>query len=192
MEKDKVKQRFEVVILGGSAGSLQVLMKILPQLNVLLPFAFIIVLHRKNTEDKTLEQLIDLKSTVRVKEVEDKVAILPGNIYIAPSDYHLLFEKNNVISLDASEKVNYSRPSIDVSFESASETYSDKVLGILLSGANADGTKGLQLIKEAGGVTIVQNPATAETPFMPKNAIKYASPDYVMTIEELIVFLNSL
>ena len=100
MEETKVVSKFDVVILGGSAGSLQVLMKILPLLNVRLPFAFVIVLHRKSTEDKTLEQLIDLKSTVNVREVEDKVLLVPGNIYIAPSNYHLLFEKDNYISLE--------------------------------------------------------------------------------------------
>ena len=192
MEETKVVGKFDVVILGGSAGSLQVLMKILPLLNVQLPFAFVIVLHRKSTEDKTLEQLIDLKSTVNVREVEDKVLLVPGNIYIAPSNYHLLFEKDNYISLDASEKVNYSRPSIDVSFESAAEVYKSKVLGILLSGANADGTKGMQIIKEMGGTIIAQDPETAETPFMPLNAIKFAKPDYILTVEEIIDFINSI
>ena len=192
MEEVKVTGKFDVVILGGSAGSLQVLMKMLPLLNAPLSFAFVIILHRKNTEDKTLEQLIDLKSTTNVKEVEDKVLLTPGSIYIAPSDYHLLFEKENYLSLDASEKVNYSRPSIDVSFESAAEIYKSKVLGILLSGANADGTKGMQSIKELGGTIIVQDPETAETPFMPINAIKFANPDYILTVEEIITFLNQI
>lgn len=192
MEKDKVGNQFDIVIIGGSAGSLQVLMKILPQLKAASPYALVIVLHRKNTEDKTLEELIDLKSIMRVKEVEDKVAILPGCIYVAPSDYHLLFEKETIISLDASEKINYSRPSIDVSFESAAESYGPRVLGIVLSGANADGTKGLQAIKQAGGLTIVQNPTTAEMPFMPKSALVNANPDCVFTIDEIIAFLNNL
>lgn len=193
MEKDKVVgNQFDIVIIGGSAGSLQVLMKILPQLKAASPYALVIVLHRKNTEDKTLEELIDLKSIMCVKEVEDKVAILPGYIYVAPSDYHLLFEKETIISLDASEKINYSRPSIDVSFESAAESYGPRVLGIVLSGANADGTKGLQAIKQAGGLTIVQNPTTAEMPFMPKSALVNSNPDCVFTIEEIIAFLNNL
>ncbi|MGO4821083.1 MULTISPECIES: chemotaxis protein CheB [unclassified Flavobacterium] len=192
MEKDSVESDFKVVIIGGSAGSLQVLMRILPELTTIKSYALIIVLHRKNSDDSTLEELIALKTKVKVKEVEDKVAVLPGFIYVAPSDYHLLFEKTNVLSLDISEKINYSRPSIDVSFQSAAEVYQSNLTGILLSGANADGTQGLIAIKNLGGHTIVQDPLTAEVPFMPNHATENATIDEIRDIDGLKDYLLSL
>lgn len=182
----------KVLIIGGSAGSLEVLMKLLPNLSSIPSFAIVFVLHRKNAKDATLEELIAIKTNISVKEVEDKTSFLPGYIYIAPPDYHLLFEKNNILSLDTSEKVNYSRPSIDVSFESAAEVYGSSLIAILLSGANADGTNGLLAVKKAGGTTIVQNPDTAQMPFMPQNAITYVSPDYILDVDEMLHFITSI
>lgn len=176
MEKNKVITNCKVVIIGGSAGSLSVLLQILPQIPKLNDFAIVIVVHRKSTDDQTLEDLLKLKSKIKVKSVEDKVPLIPGFVYIAPSNYHLLFEKNQTLSLDTSEKINYSRPSIDVSFESAAEAYGNAVIAILLSGSNSDGTNGLKTIKNFGGIIAVQNPISAEMPFMPNNAIfKYKS-----------------
>lgn len=181
----------KVLIIGGSAGSLDVLLKILPNLEV-PSFSIVIILHRKQSDDSTLEELIAVKTKIPVKEVEDKVELLPGFIYIAPSDYHLLFEKNNVLSLDISEKINYSRPSIDVSFESASDVFGKSLVGILLSGANADGTHGLIAIKKAGGTIIVQDPEAAEMPFMPNNAIEFSSPDYILSVEKILKFISHI
>ncbi|OXE99063.1 CheB methylesterase [Flavobacterium araucananum] len=192
MEESKIISGCKVVVIGGSAGSLNALMQILPDLPQLKDFAIVITLHRKSTDDQTLEELIALKSTVAVKPVEDKVPILPGFIYIAPSNYHLLFEKNETLSLDISEKINYSRPSIDVSFESASEIYGGALVGILLSGSNTDGTYGLKAIKAAGGTIVVQNPTVAEMPFMPHNAILNTNPDFVLDNQEIVTFLMAL
>ena len=192
MEKSNLISDFRVVIFGGSAGSLEVLLKILPKLKTPISFALVIVVHRKNSEDSTLEELIALKTTIPVREVEDKILLEPGSIYIAPSDYHLLFEKSNLLSLDTSEKVNYSRPSIDVAFESAAEVYGDLLTGILLSGANSDGTHGLNAIRQLGGITVVQNPETAEMPFMPQNAIASEKPDYIFNAEEIIQLIDSI
>lgn len=189
MEKDQVTGK--VIIIGGSAGSLEVLVRILPNLAIQPAFAIVIVLHRKSGEDNTLEELIALKTSIPVKEVEDKTPLVPGNIYIAPADYHLLFEKNNLLSLDTSEKINYSRPSIDVSFESAADVYGASLIGILLSGANADGTEGLKAIKSCGGTTIVQNPESAEMPFMPEHAISHAAPSHILDTESLLGFINT-
>ena len=194
MAKDQIISGCKVLIIGGSAGSLDVLMKILPVLKVLNDFAMVIVLHRKSAEDSTLEELIAVKTSVPVKEVEDKIPLLPGSIYIAPSDYHLLFEKNGLLSLDTSEKINYSRPSIDVSFESAADAYGNSLIGILLSGANSDGTEGLKAIKNTGGKTVVQDPKDADIPFMPRNAVQHTNPDYILNAEEigtLITMINS-
>lgn len=190
MEKNRIISGCKLLIIGGSAGSLEVLMKILPGLSTIPSFAIVLVLHRKSTEDATLEELIAIKTNIPVKEVEDKTPILPGYLYVAPSDYHLLFEKNDVLSLDISEKVNYSRPSIDVSFESAAEVYGESLVGLLLSGANSDGTEGLLAIKNAGGITVVQNPESAQMPTMPQNAITYTAPDYILDVEHILKFIT--
>ncbi|RZJ67474.1 MAG: chemotaxis protein CheB [Flavobacterium sp.] len=192
MEESKMSKRHKILLVGGSAGSLDVLMKVLPELSRDLAFIVVLVLHRKNTDDSTLEELIAMKSTLPVREVEDKVELVPGNVYIAPSDYHLLFEKNGLLSLDASEKVNYSRPSIDVIFESAADVYGEMAIAVLLSGSNADGTDGLKAISEAGGVTIVQSPESAGMSFMPKSALDAVKIDYVLEPEEMAAFLNRI
>lgn len=186
-----MRTRCKLLIIGGSAGSLQVLIKILPQIQIPIPFAIVIVVHRKNTYDTILEDLIALKTIIPLQYVEDKSVLEKGCIYIAPSDYHMLFEDKNTIALDASEKVNYSRPSIDVSFESAANIFKEELVGILLSGANADGTIGLKTIKKLGGITIVQKPETAEIAYMPEYAMKNANPDFVFTEEEIVAFVNS-
>lgn len=195
MEEDKIISNCKLVIIGGSAGSLSALMQIIPDLTKLNDFAIVLVLHRKSTDDQTLEELITLKAAVPVQAIEDKTILKPGVIYVAPSNYHLLFEKNDILALDTSEKINYSRPSIDVSFESAAEIYETSLVGILLSGSNTDGTAGLKAIQAAGGKIVVQNPLAAEMPFMPNNAILYTTPDYVLDnlgILELILSINTI
>lgn len=194
MEEIKIISGCKVVIIGGSAGSLNALMLILPELPPLKDFAIVMVVHRKSTDDQTLEELIALKSSIPVKPVEDKVPLVPGFVYVAPSNYHLLFEKDGFLALDTSEKINYSRPSIDVSFESAAEVYGPALVGILLSGSNSDGTVGLRAIQAAGGKIVIQNPESADMPFMPNNAILNTTPDFILNthqILKLIVFINN-
>ena len=192
MEEDEIKPNIRLLLIGGSAGSLEVLMQLLPKLKAALSFSIAIVLHRKSAEDQTLEDLIAVKTKMPVMEVEDKVALLPGHLYIAPSDYHLLFEKNGLVSLDISEKVNYSRPSLDVTFESAADAFGAQTAALLLSGANADGTAGLKAIKNTGGLVAVQNPETAEMPFMPQNAIQNITPNFILNVNEMVAFITSL
>jgi len=192
MEESEIISDCKVIVFGGSAGSLLALMQILPQLPVINSFAIVIVLHRKSTDEETLEELIKLKSVIEVKQVEDKTPLLPGFIYVAPSNYHLLFEKNKLLSLDISEKINYSRPSIDVSFESAAEVYKNQLIGILLSGSNSDGTQGLKAIQNEGGTIVIQDPESAEMPFMPTNAILNTTPDFVLNIQEIVQFILSI
>lgn len=192
MEENEVISSDKIVIIGGSAGSLEVLLQVIPKLTELRNFSLVIVLHRKNDDDSTLEELFALKTTIPVKEVEDKTPLVSGNIYIAPADYHLLFEKSGVLSLDISEKINYSRPSIDVSFESVAEAFGNKVIAILLSGANADGTEGLKNIKKFVGKTIVQDPASAQMPMMPQHAIDHAEVDAVLSVDEITAFIQQL
>lgn len=192
MEENKIISDCKLVLIGGSAGSLNALMQILPELPKLNNYALVIVLHRKSTDDQTLEELLRLKSNVSVKSIEDKTTLKPGFVYIAPSNYHLLFEKDDTLALDTSEKINYSRPSIDVSFESAAEIYGTSLVGILLSGSNTDGTEGLKAIQAAGGKIAVQNPLDADMPFMPNNAILYAKPDYILHNHEILKFLITI
>lgn len=179
-------------MIGGSAGSLDVLLKVLPDLNSPLTFPIVIVLHRKPGKESLLTDLLSTKTKLTVKEIEEKEQLLPSMIYIAPPSYHLLIEKNKTFSLDASEKINFSRPSIDVSFASAAEVYGRDLVCILLSGANSDGSKGLQQVHQNGGYTVVQNPASAIAQFMPEFALKNVEIDSVLNPEEMANYINQL
>lgn len=192
MEENALKKECKLLLIGGSAGSLEVLMTILPKLNPIHNFAIAIILHRKGGEDSTLEDLIRIRTAIPLNMVEDKVVLKCGHIFVAPSDYHLLFEKNLQLSLDVSEKVNYSRPSIDVSFESAAASFGDKCIAILLSGANADGTNGLKAIQREGGIVILQNPENAIMPYMPQTALSSISPSHVFEVSEILDYINSI
>lgn len=187
-----MNRQFKMIVIGGSAGSLQVLLRLLPELRASLSATIVIVLHRKPSSDETLIDLLSTRTALPVREVEEKEIIQPGTIYIAPADYHLLIESDHTFSLDVSEKVNYSRPSIDITFESAAEVYGPSLLGILLSGANSDGQEGMQFIKNAGGFCVVQDPDTAEVAYMPMQAIGHVEIDKVLHAEELGPFINSL
>jgi two-component system chemotaxis response regulator CheB len=187
-----IPTKCSVVVIGGSTGSIDVLISLLPALSPPLSFALIIVVHRKNTADSTLADLLATKTSLLVREVEDKDILTPGVIYIAPADYHLLLEQDGTFSLDDSEKVHFSRPSIDVTFESVADVYGSGAVGILLSGANSDGSQGLKAIRQAGGVIAAQEPTTAQVAFMPQQAIQNIPVDLVFTIGELILFVNQL
>ena len=191
MEENDIS-KCKLLLIGGSAGSLEVLMAILPKLKVIRNFSIVIILHRKSAEDSALEDLIALKTIIPLGRIEDKEIMKAGFIYVAPSDYHLLFEKNKQFSLDVSEKVNYSRPSIDVSFESAAIAFGKKCTAILLSGANADGTSGLKAIQNVGGKVIIQNPENAIMAFMPQNAFSTITPDYVLEVDEILEYINAI
>jgi two-component system, chemotaxis family, protein-glutamate methylesterase/glutaminase len=187
-----MNSRCELVIIGGSAGSLDVILNVLPDLRPNLPFAIVVVLHRKGSLNSTLTDVLANKTKIPVTEVEEKEPVLPSRIYIAPPDYHLLFESNRTFSLDSSEKINYSRPSIDISFESAADIYKNAAVGLLLSGANTDGTEGLLSIKRFDGITAIQDPADARVPLMPETALKSMKIDKVLKDREIAGFINGL
>lgn len=191
MAENKVSTPCDAVVIGGSSGSIDVLLKLLPNLKAPLPLAIILVLHRKNAVESTMTELFASKTTIPVKEVEDKDPVEPGTIYIAPADYHLLIEQNREFSLDSSEKINFSRPSLDVTFESAAEVYGPSLVGIILSGANADGTNGLKAVKQAGGLIIAQKPETAQVAYMPEHAILHNTIDFIFDVSELATFINT-
>ncbi|WP_373331199.1 chemotaxis protein CheB [Salmonirosea aquatica] len=152
----------------------------------------ILVVHRKKDKDSILVDLLSYRTKLPVREVEDKEIISPNTIYLAPPDYHLLIERADLFSLDSSEKVHYSRPSIDVTFESVAEAFGDRVIGILLSGANADGAVGMAKIRKAGGYTIVQDPATADVGYMPQQALALTPVDSVLPAAEIPGLLQKL
>lgn len=190
MAQDQLKKH--VVIIGGSAGSLEVILQMAPSWPVHNGIIYVLVLHRKNDNDSILAELLSTRTDIRIREAEDKEAMLPDTIYLAPPDYHLLFEDQHELSLDSSEKVHYSRPSIDVSFISAAEVFGNAVTGILLSGANSDGAAGLEMIRKAGGFTIVQNPRDAEVSYMPDQALLRCDAHAIMTSAEIAAYLQHL
>lgn len=184
--------KVNALMIGGSAGSLEVLLKVLPGLKPDLSFAIIIILHRKTGMDELLTNLLAFRTAIPVIELEEKQEIRAGIIYIAPSDYHLLIEKDRTFSLDRSEKVNYSRPSIDLAFESAAEIFKTALAGLLLSGANADGVAGLMCIQKRGGRVMIQDPASASVPYMPAKAEEMMNVDAKLRVEEMADYINQL
>jgi two-component system chemotaxis response regulator CheB len=192
MEKDKLMGKCDALIMGGSAGSLDVLLKVLPYLDPELSFPVIIIVHRKHGTDSLLPELLSGRTKLLVKEIDEKEPIVAGKIYIAPSDYHTLIEQDHTFSLDYSEKINYSRPAIDATFQTAAEVYKEKLVCLLLSGSNADGVNGLKSVKAWGGTTAIQDPATAQVSYMPEQASIHAKIDYTLRIEHMAEFINLL
>lgn len=184
--------RYNIIVIGGSAGSLPVILQIVSDLPHRLSAAVIIVVHRKSSGDSVLPNLLAARTSMEVREVEDKEPIVPGVVYIAPADYHLLIENEQTFALDSSEKVNYSRPSIDVTFSSVAEVFGKKAIGILLSGANADGADGLLQLKESGGFSIVQDPATADVGYMPEQAILQNAGSRIIKPDDMGTLLAQL
>jgi len=185
-------KKYKAVVIGTSAGGLKALKRILPRLSSNYPLPLLIVQHISPLSDNYMSQMLNDASKITVKEADEKEKILPSIAYIAPPDYHMLVENDKTISLSVEEKVNYSRPSIDVLFETAADAFGDKLIGIILTGANPDGAKGLKKIKDAGGMTIVQSPDDAESKTMPEAAINITKPDYIFSIDEIITFLTQI
>lgn len=181
-----------MVLIGGSAGALDAILRILPEISKVPNVPLVIVLHRNTAYETLLVHLLEGQSPVAVKEAEEKEAAAAGYLYVAPPDYHLLFEADGSFSLDDSEKVNYSRPSIDVSFASAAAAFGSRLACILLSGANGDGTEGLRVALAGNAVCIAQSPASATIPFMPGHAIKELGLHRVYSPEQIGAFINQL
>ena len=191
MAQDPVR-KYRVAAIGGSAGSLEVILQIISTLPVNAGITYILILHRKNDADSILTGLLATRTTMPVKEVEDKDPIIPDTVCIAPPDYHLLTEDQNNFSLDSSEKINFSRPSIDVTFDTVAEVFGRSAIGILLSGANADGAAGLKKIRDAGGFTIVQNPESAEVDYMPGKALELCPDHFIADANEIGKLIREL
>ena len=181
----------QILLMGGSAGSFKLLLRIVKILPPGLNKAVIIVLHRKKNFLSEIEKLFNESSMLPLKEITDKDKINKNAIYIAPANYHTLIEKGDYFGLDVSEPLWFSKPSIDVTFESAAEAYKEQCTAILFSGANQDGAQGLLKLKNTGSLTIVQHPLDAEFPEMPNAAINAAATDYVLKTNEILELLQS-
>ena len=183
------KNKYEAIVVGVSSGGVNALKTLLYMLPSDFPYAVIIVQHLRPSSDKHWIRILDSRSLLTIKEADEKEAIEKGTVYIAPPNYHLLIEKDKTLTLTIDERVNFARPSINVLFETAAEAYKNKLIGIILTGSNDDGTSGLQRIKEHGGLTIVQDPATAESPYMPLSAMNKVAVDHVLSLKDIGAFL---
>jgi two-component system, chemotaxis family, protein-glutamate methylesterase/glutaminase len=183
---------YELICIGASWGGLAAVSRILSGIPGDLDQTIVLAQHRHpESRSETLPELLALQIARPVVDVEDKLPIEPAHVYVAPPDYHVLVERGSfALSLD--ERVHYARPSIDVLFETAADAYGDRVIGVILTGANEDGAAGLRRIKERGGVAIVQDPAQALRRAMPDAAIAATVADAVLPLEEIAGFLYGL
>jgi len=184
---------YDIILIGGSAGSIPVCVSLLKALKKDQSVPVVLIIHRMRNVVSELDKLLTKEvGQKKITEPEDKQAIGSGKLYLAPQNYHLLFEEDGSFSLDYSDAVHYSRPSIDVSFESAALVYGKKVLAILLSGANADGAKGISLLAQLGAECWVQDPVSAQYPAMPSAAIAITKKIKILTEAEMQQRLHEL
>ena len=182
----------ELIVIGCSLGGMHALQVILSNLTRGFCVPIVVAQHRHKKSNEELPAYFRRKTDLKVVDAEDKQWIEPGYVYLAPADYHLLIERNGArgeLSLSVDERVHYSRPSIDVLFESAADAYSDRLIGIVLTGSNDDGAHGAARIKARGGIVVAQDPATAEAPAMPRAAIAASHVDQILRLEEIAPFL---
>lgn len=192
MSRFNLNNNYKAVVIGGSAGSFQGIVKILSQLPKGFPLPIIMALHRLKHVRNGFVEALSIKSVVQVAEPYDKESIKKGIVYLAPSNYHLSVELGNHFSLSTEEMVNNSRPAIDITLATAAYVYREKLIGILLSGANKDGGLGMRHVKERGGLTIVQDPAECMIDTMPKAALAAAAMDHVLRVEEIVALFKEL
>ncbi len=190
-ERKPLSREFDLIVVGCSLGGMRALETILSAIGPDFPLPIAIVQHRHRQSSERLPEFFRRSTKLRVVDVEDKQHIKRGCVYLAPADYHLLVERG-AFSLSVDAAVAYSRPSIDVLFESAADAYTDRLIGVVLTGANADGSRGAKRIKSRGGFLVVQDPATAEAPAMPAAAIAAARVDRILPLDRIGPFLLEL
>jgi two-component system chemotaxis response regulator CheB len=185
-----IAHSYAAVVIGGSAGGIDALQTILPRQTAQI--AWVVVLHQLAGVRSLLPAVFGHVCALPVREVVDKHTVEPGVVYFAPPDYHLFVERGGSFALSVDPPVNYSRPSIDVLFESAADVYAESVVAVLLSGANTDGARGAHAIHNAGGLVMVQTPDSATSPQMPQAALRLFRPDFVGTPPQLAEQLRSV
>jgi two-component system chemotaxis response regulator CheB len=182
----------EAIVIGASAGALDVLSNLLPALPSDYRLPILVVVHLPPDKSSVFVDLMRARCAIRVREAEDKEPIEPGVVYFAPPDYHLLVEQDKRLSLSDDEPVLFSRPSIDVLFESAADAYGGDLIGVVLTGANSDGANGLKAVVEAGGVAVVQSPGSAYAAAMPEAAIAACPEARVLPVNEIAAYLREV
>jgi two-component system chemotaxis response regulator CheB len=187
-----INRSFSAIAIGVSAGGLHALIHLFGSLPKDYPLPIIVVQHRGKDHKILLEEILQTKCLLKVKQADEKENIEPGYIYIAPPDYHLLIEQNRTFSLTSDRLVKHSRPSIDLLFTTAAEVYKNELIGIILTGASSDGAEGILNIKREGGYTIAQEPKTAEYPYMPQASIAIGAIHDILTLDQIKVYLMQL
>lgn len=185
-------ERIEAVAIGASAGGVEALSVLLPALPADTRVTVFIVLHLPRDRPSLLSEIFTRKCRLPVREARDKESVAPGTVYFAPSNYHVLVDEGPQLALSADDPVHHSRPSIDVLFESAAHLYGNRLLGIILTGANQDGAEGLAAVHDRGGVTVVQQPETAHAPQMVRAALKLRAADFVLPLDGIAALLGTL
>ncbi|MBW5412856.1 chemotaxis protein CheB [Pseudomonas sp. MAG002Y] len=186
------QRQIEAIVVGASAGWLQALSVLLVGLVETFRLPIVVVVHMPEDKDSKLAEIFRLRLEIDVKEADEKEPLHPGTLYFAPPGYHLLIEQDKTLSLSREERVHFSRPSIDVLFESAADVFGEHLCGVLLTGANEDGAAGLRAIHRAGGLTVVQDPAEAFVPTMPEAALKLFTPDFILPVRDINTLLVEL
>lgn len=187
-----MSKNIKAIIIGGSAGSFTVVANILRELPKNFNIPIIMCLHRLKHIREGFVEALQLKSNLPVVEPYDKEKIKAGVVYLAPANYHMLVEYTQSIGLSTEGMVNFSRPSIDLTFQTAAAVYRSNCVGIILSGANRDGAKGLKFLKEYGGVSVIQKPEECKVDTMPKAAKAITTIDYEFTTDQIIDYLKQL
>lgn len=177
--------KYKAVVIGVSTGGVAALKLLLGALPTDFPVPVLVTTHITPDADDGLAVLLNTLSAIRVKEADEQETALPGTVYLAPANYHLLVERTGNLALSIDPPVNFARPSVDVLFDSAAEIYGPALIGVIMTGAGNDGSKGLLNIQERGGLTIVQDPADAEMDSMPKSALQLLNADYVVPLNEI-------
>ncbi|WKV10905.1 chemotaxis protein CheB [Marivirga harenae] len=192
MARFNLDNKYKAIVIGGSAGSFQGITQILSSIPADFSLPIILCLHRLKHVRNGFVEALSIKSIKPVVEPYDKENIKRGKVYLAPANYHLSIELGNSIALSTEEMFNNSRPSIDITLETAAYNYRDKLIGILLSGANKDGALGMKRIKDRKGLTIIQDPEECMIDTMPTAAKKITEIDYTLKVQEIVQFLKEL
>ncbi|MGA6103818.1 chemotaxis protein CheB [Pseudomonas solani] len=185
-------QQWDAVVVGASAGGVEALLTVFSGLPADYALPLVCVLHLPESRDSLLADLFSRRLALRVKEAEDKESLRPGTLYFAAPGYHLSIERDHSLSFSREEPLHYSRPSIDVLFESAADCFQERLVGVLLTGANQDGAAGLAAIKQGGGMTVVQDPLEAQVPTMPEAALASHVPDHILPLRGIRALLAQL
>ncbi len=186
------KHDYQIIVMGASAGGMEVFSQIFSNLKSDFQIPVFVVQHVHSSQTEYYVQRFNKLTSLTVREAEDKEIIRHRHVYFAPPNYHMLLNDKNTISLSIDARIRFSRPSIDVFFQSAAEIYQEETVGVLFTGANEDGAEGMCDIHRHHGLTIVQDPKTAKHPVMPQSALNLCHMDYVLSIEDIIALLNKI